>query len=238
MAAAVATPLEKQFSTIAGIDNMTSSSDPGVDVDHRFSSTSIANINAAAQDVQAGISQALVNLPTGIIPPSFFRQNPAAAPVLFMVLTSKVEPLSVLDEIGETTIAQRISMVDGVSEVSVWGQQKYAVRIALNPQALAARGIGVDQVTAAVNAQNVNLPTGVMWGANQAITVQATGNLYNARPVRRRSSSPTIIARRSCCATWPASPTMCRTTGRPPGTTTSGRSCCPSCASRARTRSR
>ncbi len=179
MAAAVATPLEKQFSTIAGIDNMTSSSNLG--------STSITiqfnldrNINAAAQDVEAGISQALVNLPTGIIPPSFFRQNPAAAPVLFMVLTSGVEPLSVLDEIGETTIAQRISMVNGVSQVMVWGSQKYAVRIALNPQALASRGIGVDQVTAAVNAQNVNLPTGVMWGPNQAITVQATGNLFNA----------------------------------------------------------
>ncbi len=197
MAAAVATPLEKQFSTIAGIDNMTSSSILG--------STSITvqfnidrNINAAAQDIEAGISQALVHLPTGIIPPSFFRQNPAAAPVLFMVLTSKVEPLSVIDEVGETTIAQRISMVDGVSEVSVWGQQKYAVRIGLNPQALAARGIGVDQVTAAVNAQNVNLPTGIMWGTNQAITVQATGNLYNAAQfqtviVAYRNSAPVYL---------------------------------------------
>jgi HAE1 family hydrophobic/amphiphilic exporter-1 len=179
MAAAVATPLEKQFSTIAGIDNMTSSSVLG--------STSITiqfnldrNINVAAQDVEAGISQALVNLPTGIIPPSFFRQNPAAAPVLLMVLTSNVEPLSTLDEIGETTIAQRVSMVDGVSQVMVFGSQKYAVRIALNPQALASRGLGVDQVTSAVNAQNVNLPTGIMWGTNQSITVQATGNLYNA----------------------------------------------------------
>ncbi len=179
MAAAVATPLEKQFSTIAGIDNMTSSSVLG--------STSITiqfnlsrDINAAAQDVEAGISQALVNLPTGIIPPSFFRQNPAASPILFMTLTSAVEPLSVLDEIGETTIAQRISMVNGVSQVSVWGQQKYAVRIALNPQAMASRGIGVDQVIAAVNNQNVNIPTGVMWGPHQAITVMATGNLYNA----------------------------------------------------------
>src|SRR5271154_305797 len=128
MAAAVATPLEKQFSTIAGIDNMTSSSVLG--------STSITiqfnldrNINVAAQDVEAGISQALVNLPTGIIPPSFFRQNPAAMPVLFMALTSKSASLSLLDEIGETTIAQRISMVDGVSQVMVWGAQKYAVRI-------------------------------------------------------------------------------------------------------------
>src|SRR5580700_10646234 len=184
MASAVATPLEKQFSTIAGIDNMTSNSVLG--------STSITvqfnlarDINAAAQDIEAGISQALVNLPTGIIPPSFFRQNPAAAPVIMMVLTSKVEPMSVLDEIGETTIAQRISMVDGVSQVQVNGQQKYAVRIALNPQALAARAIGVDQVTNAVNAQNVNIPTGIMWGPNQALTVQATGNLYNAAQFKR-----------------------------------------------------
>ncbi len=180
MAAAVATPLEKQFSTIAGIDNMTSSSDLGsTDVVIQFNVD--RRIDAAAQDVQAAISQAMVYLPVGIIPPSFHRSNPAAAPVMFMALTSKVEPLSVLDEIAETTIAQRMSMVDGVAEVGVWGQQKYAVRIALNPEALATRGIGVDQVTAAVNAQNVNLPTGVMWGANQTITVQATGNLYNAR---------------------------------------------------------
>ncbi len=197
MAAAVATPLEKQFSTIAGIDNMTSSSVLG--------STSITiqfnldrNINVAAQDVEAGISQALVNLPTGIIPPSFFRQNPAAMPVLFMALTSKTAPLSLLDEIGETTIAQRISMVDGVSQVMVWGAQKYAVRIALNPQALASRGIGVDQVTAAVNSQNVNLPTGVMWGPNQAITVQATGNLLNAAEfgkiiVAYHNSAPVLL---------------------------------------------
>src|SRR6185312_3602244 len=179
MAAAVATPLEKQFSTIAGIDNMTSSSDLGsTDLVIQFSLD--RNIDAAAQDVQAAISQAMVNLPSGMIPPLFHRSNPAAAPVLFMALTSKVEPLSALDEIAETTIAQRISMVNGVAEVGVWGQQKYAVRIALNPQALASRGIGVDQVTTAVNTQNVNLPTGIMWGPNQSLTVQATGELHNA----------------------------------------------------------
>ena len=180
MAAAVATPLEKQFSTIAGIDNMTSSSDLGsTDLVIQFNVD--RKIDAAAQDVQAAISQAMVYLPVGIIPPTFHRSNPAAAPVMFMALTSKVEPLSVLDEIAETTIAQRMSMENGVAEVGVWGQQKYAVRIALNPAALASRGIGVDQVTNAVTAQNVNLPTGIMWGTNQALTVQATGNLYNAR---------------------------------------------------------
>ncbi len=159
---------------------MTSSSDLGsTDIVIQFNVD--RKIDAAAQDVQAAISQAMVYLPVGIIPPSFHRSNPAAAPVMFMALTSKIEPLSVLDEVAETTIAQRLSMVDGVAEVGVWGQQKYAVRIALNPEALASRGIGVDQVTNAVNEQNVNLPTGVMWGAHQTITVQATGNLYNAR---------------------------------------------------------
>ncbi len=180
MAAAVATPLEKQFSTIAGIDNMTSSSDLGsTDVIIQFNVD--RRIDAAAQDVQAAISQAMVYLPPGILPPTFHRSNPAAAPVMFMALTSKVAPLSVLDEIAETTIAQRMSMVDGVAEVGVWGSQKYAVRIALNPQLLATHGIGVDQVDSAVNNANVNLPTGIMWGPHQAITVEATGNLLNAR---------------------------------------------------------
>src|SRR5579862_2096595 len=197
MAAAVATPLEKQFSTIAGIDNMTSSSDLGssdlviqFNVDRR--------IDAAAQDVQAAIAQAMVYLPTGILPPTFHRSNPAAAPVMFMALTSKVEPLSVLDETAETTIAQRLSMVDGVAEVGVWGSQKYAVRIALNPQALSSRGLGVDQVTSAVQSQNVNLPTGIMWGPHQSITVQVTGNLHSAKEfgnivVAYRSGAPVYL---------------------------------------------
>jgi HAE1 family hydrophobic/amphiphilic exporter-1 len=185
MAAAVATPLEKQFSTIAGIDNMTSSSVLG--------STSITvqfsldrNINAAAQDIQSAISQSLHNLPTGIIPPSFFRQNPAAAPILFMVLTSKVKPLATIDEIAETTIAQRISMVSGVSQVQVWGQQKYAVRIALDQPALASRGIGVDQVTAAVNSQNVNQPLAFV-GSEPVAHQQATGELANAAQFGQRA---------------------------------------------------
>jgi len=184
MAATVATPLEKSFSAIAGIDNITSTSSQ--------SSTSITlqfsldrSIDAAAQDVNAAISAALINLPSNIIPPSYRKQNPAAAPVLFLALTSHDLPLQTLDEYGETTIAQRLSMVDGVAQVAVYGAHKYAVRIQVNPAALAARGIGVDQVARAVNTQNVMLPTGVIYGPRQTLTIMATGQLANAAQFRQ-----------------------------------------------------
>ncbi|HEX5437083.1 MAG TPA: efflux RND transporter permease subunit [Gemmatimonadaceae bacterium] len=184
MAAAVATPLEKQFSTIAGIDNMTSSS--------KLGSTSITiqfaldrNIDAAAQDVQSAISKTLRQLPEGMLPPSYRKENPADSPILYLTLTSKVLPLSTLDEYGETFMAQRISMVDGVAEVSVYGSQKYAVRIQLDPAALAARGIGIDEVASAVNAENPHLPTGVLWGTQRAYTVQANGQLSDAKQFRK-----------------------------------------------------
>jgi len=183
MAATVATPLEKSFSSIAGIDNITSTS--------AQSSTSITiqfsldrNIDAAAQDVNAAISGALINLPSNIIPPSYRKQNPAAAPILFLALTSHDLPLSTLDEYGETTIAQRLSMINGVAQVSVYGSQKYAVRIQVDPGALAARGIGVNQVASAVNNQNVMLPTGVIYGPQKTLTVAATGQLSDAAQFR------------------------------------------------------
>jgi HAE1 family hydrophobic/amphiphilic exporter-1 len=179
MAATVATPLEKQFSAIAGIDNMTSSSTLG--------STSITiqfnlkrNINAAAQDVQAAISQALPNLPSGIITPSYRRQNPAAAPIMLFAVTSATEAMSNVDEVAETTIAQRLSTVNGVAQVAVYGAAKYAVRVQVDPQALAARGLGVDQLSTTIANENVNQPTGVLWGPDKSITVQATGQLQNA----------------------------------------------------------
>ena len=157
MASAVATPLEKQFSTIAGIDNMTSTSSLG--------STSITiqftlerDIDGAAQDVQAQIARTLRDLPPGIIPPSYQKVNPADQPILYYTLSSALMPLSQLDEYGETVLAQRISMVSGVAQVSVFGAQKYAVRIQLDPSALAYRKIGIDEVSNAITAQNVNLP--------------------------------------------------------------------------------
>src|SRR5207244_4488766 len=191
MASAVATPLEKQFSTIAGVDQMTSSSSLG--------STSITlqftldrSIDAAAQDVQAAISKTLRQLPQGIIPPSYQKVNPADSPILYYALTTKTLPLSTLDEYGETFMAQRISMVQGVAQVLVYGPQQYAVRMQLDPQAMATRGIGIDEVAAGVAAGNVNLPTGILWGPHRAYTVQSNGQLEDAAAFR-----PLIITYRN-----------------------------------------
>ncbi|MFL5575781.1 MAG: efflux RND transporter permease subunit [Gemmatimonadaceae bacterium] len=184
MAAAVATPLEQQFSTIAGIDNMTSTSTLGsTQVTIQFSLD--RNIDAAAQDVQAAISKTLRTLPQGIIPPSYQKVNPADSPILYLVLTSQQLSLSALNEYGETFLGQRLSTVSGVAQVQVFGSQKYAVRVQLDPQALATRGIGIDEVADAIGEQNVNLPTGVLWGTDRAYTVQANGQLANAGAFRQ-----------------------------------------------------
>ena len=180
MASAVATPLEKQFSTIPALDSMTSSSALG--------STSITlqfaldrNIDAAAQDVQAAISSALRQLPTQMTtPPTFKKVNPADSPVFYVAFTSKTLRLSTLDEYAENTLAQRISTVNGVAQVNVYGSQKYAVRIDLNPDALAARGLGIDTVATAIGKGNVNLPTGTLYGPNRIYNVMVGGQLYDA----------------------------------------------------------
>ncbi len=191
MASAVATPLEKQFSTIAGVDQMTSSSSLG--------STSITlqftldrNIDAAAQDVQAAISKTLRQLPTGIVPPSYQKVNPADQPIIYYAMSSGTLSLSDLDEYAETFIAQRLSTVDGVAQVNVYGAAKYAVRVQLDPKALATRSLGIDEVAAAIAAGNVNLPTGILWGPHRAYTVQATGQLQDATAFR-----PLVIAYRN-----------------------------------------
>jgi hydrophobic/amphiphilic exporter-1 (mainly G- bacteria), HAE1 family len=185
MASSVATPLEKEFSTIAGIDTMTSSSALG--------STNIVlqfdlerDIDAAAQDVQAAIARANRQLPQNMpYPPTYQKVNPADQPVLFIGLTSPTLPLYTLDEYAETTIAQRISTVSGVAQVQVYGGQKYAVRIQLDPNKLATRGIGIDDVSTAIQTANVNLPTGVLWGPDKTFTVQADGQLTDAGKYRR-----------------------------------------------------
>jgi len=180
MASAVATPLEKQFTTIAGIDAMTSSSSQG--------STSITlqftldrSIDAAAQDVQAAIAKTLRSLPQGITPPSYQKVNPADQPILFLVVTSDLLSLSQLDDYAENTLAQRISMVNGVAQVSVFGSQKYAVRIRLDPRALTSRGIPITSVDDAVQSANVNLPTGTLYGPLRSATVMTSGQLTNAQ---------------------------------------------------------
>src|SRR6185437_9887350 len=162
--------------TMAGIDNMTSTSSLGqTQIVIQFALD--RDIDAAAQDVSAAIAQTSRSLPQGIIPPSYQKTNPADAPILTLALTSDQVPLSTLDEFGETTLAQRLSMVGGVAQVLVYGAQKYAVRLQLDPAQLATRGIALEDVAAAVTAQNVNMPTGVLYGPRTALTVQATGQL-------------------------------------------------------------
>jgi len=191
MASAVATPLERQFTTIAGIDSMSSVSALGVcQITIQFSLS--RNIDAAGQDVQAAIGKAAKQLPPGMpTPPTYNKVNPADQPVLFMALTSDTLPLSTVDDYGETLLAQRISMVDGVAQVFVYGAQTYAVHVQLDPNALASRGIGIDEVEAAIGKGNVNLPTGTLYGKNQAFVVQANGQLMKASDYR-----PLIVAYR------------------------------------------
>ncbi len=183
MASSVATPLEKQFSTIAGLDALTSSSGQGT--------TSLTlqfaldrDIDDAAADVQAAIAQSLRQLPQNMVPPSYSKVDPSASPIIYLALTSNSLPLSALDEYGQTLIGQRLSTVEGVAQVQVYGSQKYAVRIQLDPQALAARHVGLDEIAAAISGGNVNLPSGVLWGTDRAYAVQAQGQLTSAAAFR------------------------------------------------------
>ncbi|MGE5256914.1 MAG: efflux RND transporter permease subunit, partial [Hyphomicrobiales bacterium] len=184
MATAVATPLEREFSAIDGLDSMTSTSAIGsTQITLQF--TLRRNIDAAAQDVQVAISRAARNLPGDMPTPPYFRKvNPADYPIMRIALTSPTLPLYTLNEYGETMMAQRISMLSGVAQVQVYGSQKYAVRVQLDPKEMAARGIGIDQAAQAVAQANVNLPTGTLYGPNQAFTVQASGQLLSAEPYR------------------------------------------------------
>lgn len=184
MGSSVATPLEREFSTIAGLDSMTSTSFLGATrITLQF--TLDRNIDAAAQDVQAAIARAAKRLPQDMpSPPSYSKVNPADQPVLYLAVTSPTLPLYVLNEFAETMMAQRISTVTGVAQVNIFGAQKYAVRIKVNPDALAAKGIGIDEVATAVRSANVNLPTGILDGAHHAFTVEANGQLTNADAYR------------------------------------------------------
>jgi len=185
MASAVATPLENQLSTIAGVDSMTSTNGVGTtritlqfDLDR--------DIDAAAQDVQAAISLATRSLPKDMkTPPSFRKVNPADQPVLYLALSSPSLPLSAVDEYAQALIARRISTISGVAQVNVYGSQKYAVRAQLDPKALASRQIGIDEVAIAIDEANVNLPTGTLDGARQAFTIEANGQLFNAAGYRQ-----------------------------------------------------
>ena len=192
MASAVATPLERQFSTIAGLDSMTSTNALGnTRITLQFNLS--RNIDAAGQDVQAMIAKAAKQLPQNMpTPPTYTKVNPADQPVIYLALSSPTLPISTVYEYADTFIAQRISMISGVAQVQVFGSQKFAVRAQLDPRALANRKIGIDEVGNALALGNVNLPTGTLEGQKQAFTIQATGQLYNAAAYR-----PLIVAYRN-----------------------------------------
>jgi len=172
MASSVATPLERQFSTIAGLNSMVSTSGQGV--------TSITmqfdldrNIDGAALDVQAAMTIAAKQLPVELTtPPSFQKVNPADFPVIFLTLQSDTLPLSLLDDYAETMMAERISTLPGVALVNVFGAQKYALRVQANPEALAAKGLTLQDIQNAVAAANSNTPVGTIMGPNQSFTLQ------------------------------------------------------------------
>jgi len=191
MAAAVATPLENQFSTIAGLNSMSSTNSLG--------STQITlefdlarKLDGAAVDVQAAITQASRLLPQGMpTPPTFTKVNPADQPILYIALTSPTLPLWTLDEYAETRLAQRVSMISGVAQVQVLGAQKYAVHVQMDPHALASRQIGINEIETALKNWNVNLPTGAIIGPQRAFTLQASGQLMSAAAYR-----PVVVAYR------------------------------------------
>ena len=192
MAASVATPLEKEFGTIAGLDSMSSSSSQGnTQITLQF--VLDRNIDAAAQDVQSAISRAARNLPTTMpTPPSFQKVNPADQPILYLALTSATLAMYDLDEYAENMLAQRISQVSGVAQVQIYGSQKYAVRVKADPTALAAKGIGIDEVANALRNTNSTTPTGALWGQNRTYTVETNGPILRAEGYR-----PIIVASRN-----------------------------------------
>src|SRR6187455_1957887 len=180
MGASVATPLENQFSTIAGLESMTSVNSLGsTQVTLEFNLD--RSLDGAAVDVQGAITQASRLLPQGMpTPPTFAKVNPADQPVLYIALTSPTLPLWTLDEYAETRIAQRISMISGVAQVQVLGAQKYAVHVQMDPHALASHGVGINEVENALRAWNVNLPTGQITGPQRSFALQTSGQLTSA----------------------------------------------------------
>ncbi|HEY9721726.1 MAG TPA: efflux RND transporter permease subunit [Oscillatoriaceae cyanobacterium] len=199
MAATVATPLERQFSTIPGLDNMSSSSSQG--------KTSITlqfdldrSVDAAAQDVQAAISAAGRQLPPSMpTPPTFRKVNPASSPILFMSLSSDVLPISQVDQYAETNVSERLSTISGVAQVNVYGAQKYAVRVEVDPKRLAGLNLGIDDISSAINKGNTNRPTGQLFGPHANLPIQAQGQLtdaeaYRQLPIAYRHGAPVHLS--------------------------------------------
>ncbi|MEG4944956.1 efflux RND transporter permease subunit [Microcoleus sp. F4-D5] len=185
MAASVARRLEKQFSSIAGLDTLTSTSTSGkTQITLQFNLSH--NIDDAAQDVESAISSASGQMPNDLPnPPTYSKVNPADGPILYLYLTSPTLPLSEVDKYAQTYLAQKLSTIAGVAQVQIYGSQKYAARIQLDPQQLATRQIGIDRVQTAIEQGNVNLPTGSLSGSHKNFTVQTNGQLKDAAAFRR-----------------------------------------------------
>ena len=224
MASNVTTPLERQFSLIAGVTQMTSTSALG--------STSITvqfdldrNIDAAADDIQAAINAAGGQLPTNLpSPPSYRKVNPADSPIMILALTSDTLPLTVVDDYADNILAQQLSQIDGVAQVTINGQQKPAVRIQLDPGKIAALGLGLEDVRAQIATATVNAPKGTFDGPQQSFTVYDNDQILAAAP-GTTSSSPTATARRCASATSAGRSTGRRTPSSPPGRTARAASC-------------
>jgi HAE1 family hydrophobic/amphiphilic exporter-1 len=180
MAASVATPLEKQFSSIAGLTSMSSTNTTGsTNISLQFDLS--RNIDAAAQDVQTAISQATRQLPLNMpTPPTLRKVNPADAGIIYLSITANTLPLTKLDEYAETRVAEQLSQINGVAQVLVFGSYQYAARIYVNPYALSARGLSLNQLATSIQNNNVNLPSGTLYGSNHTYTVQSDGQLTDA----------------------------------------------------------
>jgi HAE1 family hydrophobic/amphiphilic exporter-1 len=180
MASSVALPLEKQFSTIAGLTTISSASILG--------STSLTlefdpsrNIDAAAVDVQAALFRSLRALPVEMTsPPSYRKVNPADAPVLLVTLTSPSLNLSDLNDLAENLLTPNLSTIDGVAQVSIYGQKRFAVRIKVSNELLSQRNITLEELQLAIKGANANTPVGVLDGTRQTLTIQANQQLRNA----------------------------------------------------------
>src|SRR5207244_1592596 len=185
MSSSVATPLERQFSTIAGLNTVSSTSTLGnTQVTLQFDLS--RNIDAAAQDVQTAISAASRQLPTGMpSQPTLKKVNPADQPIVYLMVSSPTLPLSKVNEYADTSLAQRLSTISGVAQVLVTGEQKYEVRVQVDPSALASRGIGLDDGATALQRRSTDLRVGTLFGLRQNLTVQANGQLMDAESYRQ-----------------------------------------------------
>ena len=192
MASTVATPLEKQFTTIAGLDELTSTSSLGsTNITLQFSLS--RDINSAALDVQSAITAATSQLPANLpTPPTLRKVNPSESPILFLGLTSRTLPLYTVDQYAEVQLGEQISRVQGVAEVQVYGSVPYAVRVQVNPEQLASRQLGIDQVASAIQNANVTMAMGTLYGPNTAYNLQSNGQLNDAAAYR-----PLIVAYRN-----------------------------------------